>query len=166
MEQAGATEIREGMPRRYVIVSFLGVEEPPQSFLKTLWPLHVTIIPPFSTSATPDELNQSMQNICRTYGPIHLKEGRREQFGLQKDIPVTKLDDTDILEKLHRELKEEYGEKIVFPETQYPFTPHVTDSRGTQLSVEQEKQITSISLVEIDGEKRNILFKADLNQNE
>lgn len=142
---------------KYVIVSFLQ-RDFPLKFLKLDWPLHITIVRPFSSSKSGEEFIRTLTAICSQIKPIYVFGKSREMFGPNNDLPVTELEDTPELQSLHDQIMNVSGVWMEFRTPQYEtYRPHVTDQVNGRISAGEEVIINSISLVELGSDERQVL---------
>lgn len=145
---------------KYVIVSFLE-KNPSATFSSSDWPLHVTIVRPFSSSKNPDYFLDILKTHCLNRKKIILSGKSREMFGHDKSIPVTELEKTAEIEDLYRKLMLSLEGNIEFSKPHFDdFRPHVTD-HNRKLGVGDKIALGSLSVVEMDGEKRIVLGTFD-----
>ena len=145
----------------YLIVSFLKRNHP-SVFQKSDWPLHVTIVRPFSSSKAPEEIIKSLTTLCAKTSQLKTIGKSREMFGPENDIHVTELEKTPELQALHEKAIKAI-EPIEFTSFEYPnFRPHITDQGNGSFVVDQEVILTSLSLVKISGHEREVLHTATL----
>lgn len=65
------------------------------------WPLHVTVMPAFTTEVGPEQVVQQVFEIVRQSGPLVMSGAAIEYFGPAADIPVTVLNAPTELGDLH-----------------------------------------------------------------
>jgi hypothetical protein len=142
---------------QYVIVSFLQ-KEFPQKFLQPGWPLHITIVRPFFSNKSGEEFIQALITICSQIKPMHTLGKSREMFGPNSNVPVTELENIPALQSLHDQIMSELRAWMEFRTPQYKtYRPHATDQATGGISVGEEVEIDSISLVELGSEERQVL---------
>lgn len=143
--------------KKYMIVSFLE-ENPDATFPKQHWPLHVTILRPFTTSMTEDECKQKMATLCKDSTPIHTRGVSKELFGENKDILVTTLEITPSLQAIRDKFFSTFEPRTQLVGTLFgAYRPHVTDQLSGSLSVGDGIILHSASLVEMEEDHRKIL---------
>ena len=65
------------------------------------WPLHVTVVPPFSTHASVDDVARVIAETSSAVAPFEVTAGEGAMFGRRHDIPVTLVEDDARLTDLH-----------------------------------------------------------------
>src|SRR5690554_5768470 len=94
------------------------------------WPLHVTVLPPFTTDVTGTELGRVISTATREQPALHVVAAGDELFGRQHDIPVTVLAQNEQLTALHHKLRAAVRPFAAQPDepafTGEGFRPHVT----------------------------------------
>lgn len=149
---------------KYVIVSFVEPEFP-QTFSHADWPLHVTVLRPFSTNLSDDELVEKLQDVCARHSPITTEAKSKELFGPENDVSVTELVNTSELQTLHEEISRIFGSDIEFTAPPYPnYRPHVTDNNGKSIQVGDTVSLTTISLVALGQDDRTVLVTTSLTK--
>jgi 2'-5' RNA ligase len=94
------------------------------------WPLHVTVVPPFNTHASVDDLARAIAETTAGIPPFEVRAGGSAQFGRRHDIPVTLVEEDARLTDLHDRLAAALhpfalpsSERAFVPG---PYRPHVT----------------------------------------
>ena len=136
----------------YVIVSFLD-NAPPETFSRSHWPLHLTLLGNFYTDASESELQSILEDVVEKTLPFSVGGDKKEMFGKNADVPVTVLKKIAELESLHNQLRNSFGPSVLHFETPdyigEGYVPHVTDMVEVGLDVDEEVQLTIISLVRL-----------------
>lgn len=146
---------------RYVIVSFVE-DEYPKTFIQSEWPLHVTLVSPFSSTAPTQRLIDILKEVCLLHEKVVTEGKSRELFGPDATISVTELVNTPALQALRDDLREAYRDLIEFTGPQYPsYRPHVTDSERSVV-VGEKISVRALSLVQIDREERQEVYSIEL----
>ncbi len=142
---------------KYVIVSMIETNFP-EEFQSVNWPLHVTLLRPFVTSATVDNLSEILQTVSSTQ-PIIVTEGKsKELFGVERTVAVTELINTPALQHFHEAIKSAFINLIEFTSTEYPsFRPHVTEHHGKGVQVGELVQMSSVSLVTLNTQSYRVV---------
>ncbi|MEA2701451.1 MAG: hypothetical protein QOE22_160 [Candidatus Parcubacteria bacterium] len=147
--------------RKFVITSLL--EDSPAVFRQSDWRPHVTIVRPFTTDLPIAQLAERIDHICAQFPKIPITGKSKEFLGPQKEIPVTELESSPILQRLHEEVMQEFG-PFVIPESHVlSFRPHVTDLHSGMFGVGEEAIIGSVSIVEMVDDERRILHTSPLH---
>src|SRR5690554_1916689 len=87
-----------------------------ETFAVPDWPLHVTVVPPFHTEATPAQIAAAIRSATSSQGPLSVVAGGSELFGRRHDVPVTVLHENEELTQLHRTLVEAMRPLAVSPD--------------------------------------------------
>ncbi len=141
---------------QFVIVSFLE-QDVPASFRKSEWPLHVTILRPFTTEASADDIFGSLKKVGAQTKSIRTVGKSKELFGEHLDVPVVELTLTPELQALRLRIKTKLETQIEFSAPSFDtFRPHVTDAVSLALAVGDEVFIKAVSLVEIRNDERHV----------
>ncbi|WP_426515178.1 2'-5' RNA ligase family protein [Diaminobutyricibacter sp. McL0618] len=139
------------MPRIVVVIPL----EPLRSgtrFAVREWPLHVTVVPPFSTHASVDDVARLIAETSSAVAPFEVTAGHGALFGRRHDIPVTLVEDDDRLTHLHDVLLgalaplASSGDRVFQPG---PYRPHVT-AKGERRATEGDVlRLSQIALVDM-----------------
>lgn len=101
-------------------------------------PSHCTVLQPFETKRTAEDITYAVKQVCRNTRPLELNAAGRELFGPDCDVPVTMLERTPALVNLHLEVTtaiEHEGGKILDPEwAKDGYRPYVSDFHGRRYS--------------------------------
>ena len=134
-----------------VIVCF--IDNPPSSiFQSSQWPMHMTLIPPFSYDGSINELNELLSNFSKEFIQFSVTASERALFGPNKDIPVTIIKQNEVLQGCYIKLLnliEKLGIKYKYPSISgqnYHF--HITDKRGIKVPTNSDILLTGFSLVD------------------
>ena len=138
---------------KFVVVSFL--QDPPAAFQASDWPLHVTIIRPFVTDTSLSELTSAIERISADSQKSDVVGKGKEVFGPEKRS-VTELELSPQLQELHEDAMREFGSYVIPESHVFSFRPHVTDQVSGTLDVDEGATLSSLSLVEMDGEERRV----------
>lgn len=94
------------------------------------WPLHVTVVPPFNTHATVDDLARAIAATTTDLRRFEVRAGHSAMFGRREDIPVTLVEEDARLTDLHERLSVALhplaapsSDRVFQPG---PYRPHVT----------------------------------------
>lgn len=88
------------MPRLVVVLPLTPLETG-ASFFVAAWPLHITVLAPFETDASPDEIARATAAALAGFPAITVVAGQDELFGRHHDIAVTLIDENAALTRLH-----------------------------------------------------------------
>lgn len=134
--------------RNYVIVCFLS-RNPPLEFPSKEWPLHVTILRPFTSTCSPEEFGRMLEPICAQTPALTLTAKAEELFGPDNDVQVTELELTSELEMFQCQVLEACESRITFKLPAFPnFRPHLTVQQEGRVNVGDTVVLNSLSLVE------------------
>ena len=91
------------MPRLVIVLPLTPLEVG-AGFAVAAWPLHVTVLAPFHTDASPADIGAALRSAVADQHPLDLIAGADELFGRRHDIPVSLIQPHDELTALHRTL--------------------------------------------------------------
>lgn len=92
--------------RFFVIVLPLAPLTVESGFRRDSWPDHVTLIPPFQTTAHAELVLEAIRAAAADHAVIVTRAEGHARFGRRRDVPVTTLELTPELEALHVALLE------------------------------------------------------------
>lgn len=140
------------MPR-LVIVLPLSPLNTGDSFSVARWPLHVTVLPPFLTAATPDEIARAMTGVALEQQAITAVAGQDAMFGRRHDVPVTLVTENERLNALHAALVAAVRPFAADPEepafTGPGFRPHVTMKNDRRVDENDQLSLAQVALVDM-----------------
>lgn len=119
------------------------------------WPLHITVMPVFTTWASAAQLAASMGSVAARTGPITAVAGPGELFGPRHDTPVALVDSPEV-RALHRDFVEELD--IHVPTFRRPdfagdgYRAHITATRRGAAEEGQQLRLTQLALVDMEPE--------------
>lgn len=119
------------------------------------WPLHITVMPVFTTWASAAQLAASMGSVAARTGPITAAAGPGELFGPKHDTPVALVDSPEV-RALHRDFVEELD--IHVPTFRRPdfagdgYRAHITATRRGAAEEGQQLRLTQLALVDMEPE--------------
>jgi 2'-5' RNA ligase len=156
---------------RVVIVIPLAPLVEGDSFLVAHWPLHITVVPPFSTSANTELLATVITHVTARHPPITVVAGDERLFGRNHTIPVTLVNDHPGLTELHRDLVAAVRPLAADPDerlfTATEFSPHVTVKNGRRVIAGDVLTLAQVALVDMaaraDPSGRSVLSTSPLN---
>lgn len=138
---------------RLVVVLPLTPLEVGQSFAVHSWPLHVTVLPPFATDASPDAIANAIAAACAEQRTITALAGAEALFGRRENIPVTLVHDNPELARLHRVLVEAVLPFAAAPDepafTGSGFRAHVTVKNAARVNAGDTLTLSQIALVDM-----------------
>ena len=156
---------------RVVIVIPLAPLVEGDSFLVAHWPLHITVVPPFSTSANTEALAAVIDNVAARHPPLAVFAGEERLFGRNHTIPVNLVDDHPGLRELHRDLVAAVRPLAADPDerlfTATEFSPHVTVKNGRRVTAGDVLTLAQVALVDMaaraDPSGRSVLSTSPLH---
>jgi 2'-5' RNA ligase len=140
------------MPRLVVVLPLTPLQTG-ASFDVAGWPLHLTVLAPFKTDAAPTEIARVIATTLAGQAVITVTAGPDDLFGRRHDIPVTLIDDTVELTRLHDRLV-----KALLPLAADPTEPafsgpdfraHVTVKQHRRVHPGDTLVLTQIALVDM-----------------
>ena len=134
------------------------------------WPLHVTVVPPFSTHATVDDVARTIAETTADVRQFEVRAGRSAMFGRRHDIPVTLVEDEVRLTDLHdhlaaalRQLSVPSSDRAFQPG---PYRPHVTVKGERHVAEGAVLTLGQVAIVDMaprsDPRGRQVLATIDL----
>jgi 2'-5' RNA ligase len=118
-------------------------------FLRSQWPLHLTIVPPFELTLESSEVARIIELATSQLHPFFAELASYAGFGPRGDIPVRLVQLSPHLDALHRLLRAaviDAGAR--FPRHNFPFRPHVATDTNHPLD-DAALLVDSCSLVEL-----------------
>ncbi|MBP7837637.1 hypothetical protein KA021_02980 [Candidatus Saccharibacteria bacterium] len=114
------------------------------------FPLHLTVVPWFALSedASEESTVSSISQFTQDLAPMTFVGAKRDKFGPDLDIPVTMLEKTDSLTRLHVGLIAVSGVTV---DSQFiginDYHPHISDTDDDRFEVGQEQSLGELTLV-------------------
>lgn len=150
--------------QKWAIVSLFDSVDEGTVFHYTDFPLHLTLAGVFAINKTGQELVQELTQLLHQQGSFPIKATRNDLFGPDKNIAVTRIEENPNIIALHRLIHSwltDSGAAYNSPQYQGEgFLPHSTFQKSGRLAKDQEKLITSVSLIDLypnkDGYQRKI----------
>jgi uncharacterized protein (DUF952 family)/2'-5' RNA ligase len=139
------------MSNQYVVVGFLD-EPPTEEFKSSEWPLHMTLLPPFTYNGLLDELCDELNTIAMTTRQFSVKTNGVAMFGPNKDIPVSLVKQNESLSVLHSKLTSLVTKLSL--KYKHPFLSkngyrfHITTQRGKKAPTDKNIEVVGFSLVD------------------
>jgi 2'-5' RNA ligase len=140
---------------RYAIVLPLEPMAVGERYAVRDWPLHITVMPVFSTWSGAGELAASMASVAARTAPIEASAGVGELFGPKHDTPVALVDSPEI-RALHAVFVDELDVHVpTFRRPDYAgngFRPHITATKRGEAVEGQPLRLTQLALVDMQPE--------------
>ncbi len=124
----------------------------------TMWPLHVTVLPPFEAPGL-ESVSEFIEPIVRSEEPIQLQVGERAKFGPK--LLVQKIVPSPELASLHTKLLqagESAGWNIMGRYTGNHYTPHITQKAGRSFEA-AAFLLDRLSIVENIGQGYRVIHR-------
>ena len=137
--------------RQYAVIANLETVRGKHFSLSSL-PLHVTILSIFFSVERPSFFSKVLKNAAAETRTVTVKTIGRALYGVNRNVPVTLVDRSHELKKLHLKLLDEVSEKVSFQAPQFTgenYGPHVTDQEDRSIPVGIDLSVDNLSLVEI-----------------
>ncbi|MGO4692302.1 2'-5' RNA ligase family protein [Glaciibacter sp. 2TAF33] len=138
---------------RFVVVLPLAPLRTGESFLVTHWPLHVTVLAPFSTDAAASEITDAIARTIHHQPALTAVAGPLEMFGRRENIPVTVLAENPAVTRLHRTLVNAIRPFATDPDesafTGRAFRAHVTVKHHARIHDGDELSLNQVALVDM-----------------
>ena len=138
---------------RFLIVNFVH-KTPEDGFLfdGSSWPLHMTLVPPFSVPTDTIEVLAEIERNLTNFQPFSTSVGADAAFGRRRTVPVSLINSTPQLQRLHEMLLKsvtELGGEVVTPiYSGKGYKSHVTFQKSGRLQPGQKIDINNVSLVD------------------
>ena len=145
MNADAPAETASRSPGAFVIVAPLETVRTGSEFRTDSLPLHVTLVPPFTTSAPIETVTRLVESTCQGFRALTVRAARRELFGRHRDVPVVTLEQDDALRGLHTALLD-----AIEPVAQERADRHVRDDYRPHTSVQRGRTIVPGEPVTID----------------
>jgi 2'-5' RNA ligase len=138
---------------RFVVVLPLEPLRTGESFAVTHWPLHVTVLAPFSTEATVSEIAEAIATALPGQTALRVVAGPEELFGRRHNIPVTVLAEDPSLTRLHVTLVDTLRRFASAPDdrafTGRDFRAHVTVKHHARIHEGDQLTLTQVAIVDM-----------------
>jgi hypothetical protein len=142
------------MPR-FAVCSFLDPQTEGATFRASEIPLHVTIVGNFRYGEAVSELIDRLGRAAEEL-PVTALTGGDVGFGPNADLPVVILDDSEEIDRMHRNLLSALMLLDIHIETpEYSgsgFRAHITRTPGWDAAAGEWIRLDSVSLIELDVE--------------
>ena len=157
------------MPRVVVVVP-LSPLDTGDRFRVENWPLHITVVPPFSTEASSDDIAAVIEGVTTEHPPLTARAGDERLFGRDNTIPVNLVDEHPDLTRLHNELVSALRPLASDPAerafTAPIFVPHVTVKGDRRTTAGEQLDLRQVALVDMaaraDPRGRSVLATSTL----
>lgn len=140
--------------RQYVIVHFIQPFPEPM-FPRAAWPLHLTILGPFTSNEEFPILADHMKMTTPLYKPMVITGCERKMFGRKNDVRATVIKRTSELLALHTALLNSLKSSIQLKVPTHSgtgYSPHISDRPHAKYHQGQTTILDSLSLIEYAGE--------------
>jgi hypothetical protein len=142
----------------YVIVAPLDEVSLGLEFRADAWPLHLTLVPPFTTRPPLQRVTDILDIACRGIPPASARAGRRALFGRRRDVPVVTLDPEPGLHLLHVALLDALEPFMVQGgdprHVRDGYRPHVTVQHGRGIEPGASVMVDRVALVDRRPDER------------
>lgn len=140
------------MPNLVVVLPLEPLQEG-ESFAVKSWPLHITVLPPFTTDAAPSEIADAIAAAVSSQDVLTAIAGHDEMFGRREDVPVTVIEENPALTQLHHLLVDALRPFAAKPDerafTGRGFRAHVTIKGARRVHEGDVLSLTQIALVDM-----------------
>lgn len=138
---------------RLVVVLPLTPLEAGASFAVHDWPLHITVLAPFTTDAAPSDVSDAVASAASGETAITAVAGTDALFGRRHNVPVTLIEENAALIRLHRALIDTVRPLAATPDepafTGPEFRPHVTAKHHGRVHAGEGFSLTQVALVDM-----------------
>lgn len=138
---------------RVVVVAPLARLASGDAFAVADWPLHITVLPPFETAFSADEVAAAIAEVASTHPALTAWAGADALFGRKHNIPVTLICEHPGLTQLHRRLVDALRPFAARPEepafTGPGFRAHITVKGASRVGEGDEIRLTQLALVDM-----------------
>ena len=151
MNADAPAETASRSPGAFVIVAPLETVRTGSEFRTDSWPLHVTLVPPFTTPAPIEKVAGLMESVCLGFRALNVRAARRELFGRHRGVPVITLDRDDALRRLHTALLdaiEPVAQEHPDRQVRDDYRPHVSVQRDRAIAPGEPVMIDRVALVD------------------
>jgi 2'-5' RNA ligase len=138
-----------------VVVALFEPMTPGTSFSRREWPIHVTLVSPFSVDAPAEDLARAVASAGGDGWPLRIRFGGQAMFGARHDVPVQLAESAEVV-ALHERL-------AVLLETMPGFVardprhwrqgyrPHMTHVPAVAVHAGDTRELRCIALAELTG---------------
>lgn len=140
------------MPRLVVVLPLVPLAAG-DSFAMEDWPLHITVLPPFLTDASPEQIADAIAAAASGQPVIDAVAGRDELFGRRQNVPVTVVGNNESLSLLRRTLTAAVLPFAAAPTepafTGLGFRPHITAKSHGRVHEGDRLSLSQLALVDM-----------------
>lgn len=135
---------------RYVVVLPLAPLQVGDEFTVAEWPLHVTVVEPFESPASPAELVAALGPVAQRSHEIGTTAGEDAMFGRNRDVPVSLIRDGGEIRMLR-----EHALAALAPlgldlgRARQDFRPHVSAKRHGRLRAGDRVRFDRLALIDM-----------------
>lgn len=156
--------------QKWAIISLLEAAPEGAEFYYTDFPLHLTFAGVFAIDTSGDELVEGLHDLLSHVSKFTIVADQQALFGPKKDIAVMKIHKDPELMHLYGSIHAwlvDHGATYNAPEYQgNGYLPHATVQKTAHLQPNEQRSITSISLIDLypnqDGYQRKIFKTIEL----
>lgn len=162
----------EKFTQKWAIISLLEDANEGAEFHYTEFPLHITLAGVFAIDKKEHELIDDLTTLLTNVREFQVIADENDYFGPNKDIAVTKIQQTPDLIDLHEYIHEwlvHAGARFNAPHYQGAgYAPHATFQKSGRLMPGEARTLSSVSLIDLfpdgNGYQRKITKTIDLLQ--
>ena len=140
--------------RQYAVIVNLESAQAERYTMSSL-PLHITILSIFSSDQQHSFFTTILAKIAEDARQLTVRTAGRALFGVDQDIPVTLVENSDQLRKLHLRLLDAVSDHVSFRAPQFVgdgYGPHITDQGDRKAGRGDSLILDNLMLVEIVDE--------------
>jgi 2'-5' RNA ligase len=135
---------------RFVVVLPLMALEAGDEFTVADWPLHVTLVEPFSTERSAADVTDALARVAAGTTVIHAAADGDAMFGRRRDVPVTLVRDGGELAALREQALMALGTiGVDLGRPRLEFRPHVTHKRHGRLRLGDRVELERLALIDM-----------------
>ena len=112
--------VENGPRTKFVPAFFVTPVNKGEEFSSGKIPKHITLFPPLHASFTPDEIGQSLKTACNPLQPFSVSVGEDARFGVNNDILVQCIQESEQLQLVHETLVRVIGHLMHDPGFRQP----------------------------------------------
>ena len=145
---------------KMIVVSFFEELDPGYRFPAGDWPMHLTLVRPFTVAEeSVENLEARLAGTLFDQDPIEIVFEEKAQFGPQKDVPVTTVRPNAELQLLHDRLLALVDEGGAINNSRWSgaeYRPHVTRQRTGATEPGETAELASASLLDYQDNTRTV----------
>lgn len=135
---------------RFVVVLPLVPLAAGDEFTVADWPLHVTLVEPFSTALPADAVAAALGSIADGASAVHAAAAEEAMFGRRRDVPVTLVSDRGEIAGLRQHTLEALRTAgIDIGRAREDFRPHVTRKRHGRVRPGDRVELEWLALIDM-----------------